>query len=201
MKWLKQAGIDPKVIIDLGSYDGGDALRMALAFPQCKVITVEADPSRYEIVKQNILGSNVILENFAVCETDGTVPWYSATFKGAVDAQGSLYRHTDNYQSIFPDVHQQAQPDIIQGMRLDSLCDKHGITEIDLLHMDIEGAEKAALHSLGKLRPKMIFAEMCEDRFVGVESVSETHEFLCEIGYVLAANLGSDRLYLLGRRR
>ena len=195
IKWLRQAGISPKVIMDLGSYDGGDALRMAQEFPDCRVITVEADPARHEIVKNNISGSSVILEHYAVCENDGPVSWFPATLGGAVDAQGSLYRHTDHYQAIFPNVQQREQAEVVHGIRLDSLCRMHGITEIDLLHMDIEGAENAALHSLGAVRPKIIFAEMCEDRFIDGPSVDETHTFLLEIGYELVANLGSDRLY------
>lgn len=196
-KWLTQKNIDPKVIVELGAFDGGDALRMSGQFPDCMVVSVEADPVRYKIVKENLSGSRVILENLAVCETDGPVPWFSATMKDEVHAQGSLYRHTDNYKAMFPDVEQRDQTETVQGTRIDSLCVKHGITQIDLLHMDIEGAEIAALRGLGKFRPKMIFAEMCEDRFVDVPTVNETHELLCSLGYTLIADLGADRLYLL----
>lgn len=195
-KWLAQAGIDPKVIIDLGSFDGGDALRMANEFPSCKVISVEADPARFAATMEAVFGTGIVLENLAVCETDGPVPWFSATMDGSVHGQGSLYRHTDTYKAIFPQVTQNDAAEFVQGTRLDSLCMKHGVSQIDLLHMDIEGAELAALRSLGSLRPKVVFAEMCEDRFIGVGQVQDTHEYLIGIGYKLVADLGADRLYI-----
>lgn len=194
-KWLNQLQLTPQVIVELGAFDGGDALRFSQAFPETRVVAVEADPYRYRQVRQNLAGSRVEVEHFAVCESDGPVDWYSATASGEIDAQGSIYMHTESYKRQFPHVAQQAESVTVQGARVDTLCTRFGIGQIDLLHMDIEGAEYAALQSLGDMRPKVIFAETCDDRFVGVSGVADIHRLFVDMGYKLLADMGSDRLY------
>jgi len=194
--WLTQLGISPKTIIDLGSYDGGDAFRFSEDFPNCRVVTVEADPKRIPLVRENLEGSSVEIEHYAACDQDGPVDWYSAKINGEVDGQGSMCAHTDFYRKTFDFVKQTDKPASVDGIRVDSLCDQLGISEIDFLHMDIEGAENVALHSLGEMRPKAIFLETVDDRFVGGPSVANTHRLLEEMGYCCVADLDSDRLYV-----
>lgn len=194
-QWFQDLGIEPRTILDVGAFDGGDAYRFARDYPSCRVISIEADPSRYATVQQNLAQSRAELANFAICAADGPVAWFPATIAGEIQAQGSLYQHTDHYNKAFPLVKQQQAPGQVQGARLDTLCRALRITDIDLLHMDIEGAEHAALQGLGHLRPRLIYAEMCQDRFVGVKSVQDTHQLLTRLGYALRLDLGVDRLY------
>lgn len=194
--WLTQLGISPKTILDLGSYDGGDAFRFTEAFPSCRVITLEADPMRISLVRENLEGSPVEIKQYAACDQDGPVEWYSAEANGKVDGQGSMFAHTDHYRKTFDFVKQTDKPASVDGIRVDSLCEQLGISEIDFLHMDIEGAENVALRSLGKMRPKAIFLETVDDRFVGGPSVTNTHRLLEEMGYRCVVDLDSDRLYV-----
>ncbi len=194
--WLSELGIVPRSIIDLGSYDGGDALRFAERFAPCRVITVEADPTRAELVRQHLAETRIEIENVAVCDNNGPVTWYSSKIDGKVDAQGSIYSHTDDYRQAYSFVEQTTCPDTLDGTRLDALCDRLGIDEVDLLHMDIEGAENAVIRGFGQLRPRAVFLETFDNRFVGSASVAETHELLTSLGYALKADLGTDRLYV-----
>ena len=41
---------DPSVIFDIGSYDGGDAVRFKKAFPGAQVYAIEASKERFEQV-------------------------------------------------------------------------------------------------------------------------------------------------------
>ena len=54
VKWLVQLGIKPEVILELGSYDGGDARCFYKGFPNSHIITVEADSDRAQIVQNNL---------------------------------------------------------------------------------------------------------------------------------------------------
>ena len=72
-KWLKQLHIDPKVILELGSFDGGDALRFVRAFPRANVVTVEASPDRIGVVRKNLAHTHAEVVHNAVCKIDGPV--------------------------------------------------------------------------------------------------------------------------------
>jgi len=195
-KWLKQLGIDPKVIVELGSFDGGDALRFARAFPNTRIITVEADPVRVNVVRNNLASTHVQVVNNAVCLENGPVPWFTSKIDGAVDGQGSLYQHSQMYKDKFPQVEQNASAVSVDGLRFDNLCDQNGVSNIDFMHMDIEGAEFGALSSMGGLRPKLIFMEMLPNYFENVRGSEDIETLLADYGYTLVARLSQDRLYI-----
>ncbi|MCZ4353762.1 FkbM family methyltransferase [Roseovarius aestuarii] len=197
MNWLTELGITPQVLMDLGSFDGGDAWRMKHTFPNARVITVEADPARIEAVRAALVDTDVEVHNFAACDQDSPVPWFSATVDGAVHAQGSLFQHSDAFQKRFKHVTQADTPITVTGKRFDTFCAEIDVTEIDLLHMDIEGAELSVLRSIGNLRPTLIYLEWRENAFKGHGSSADAQSLLDAMGYRLIANLGDDRLYRL----
>lgn len=195
LNWLPEAGITPRVLIDLGSFDGGDAWRMKSTFPAARVITVEADPDRIGIVRATLQDSDVEIHNFAACDSDGPVEWFTATIDGDTNAQGSMYRHSDAYRKRFDFVKQADTPISVPGKRFDTFCAETGVTHIDLLHMDIEGAELSVLRSMGDLRPRLIYLEWRENAFKGHEGTASAQTLLDRMGYRLLGNLGDDRLY------
>ena len=199
--WLSELDIKPKTIIDLGSFDGGDAYRFKKAFPSARVITVEADPTRYEIVKENLSDLDIEVLNYAVCSTDGDIDWYVSTIDGEPKAQGSIFKHTDAYQKKFPMVEQAEEPLKVQGKRFDTIAKELAITEVDLLHMDIEGAEHHVLRTLGNIRPRLIYMEWREGYFQVKASGPESESFLNSMNYKLILQKTSDRLYYLPEKK
>ena len=197
--WLAEYGIEPSLIIDAGSYDGGDALRFATAFPQSRVIAIEADPDRFAMVHRTLQTTRIEVQNVAVNDRDGPVDWYPTQIDGQPSDQGSIYRQSEALDQAFPFVRQSRHPITVSGRRLDSLCRELAIGQVDLLHMDIQGAEHVALRGLGTMRPKMIFLETQNDRkaWIGSATSAATRNLLRKIGYRMAADLRSDRLYVL----
>ena len=174
-RWLAELGIDPRVIIDAGSYDGGDAYRFQQEFPQARVVAIEAEPARQEILRRSLAGTPVTIVDAAVSDRDGVADWYTATYRGRIEAQGSLYRQTERMNRRTPDVRQADRPTRVKTVRLDTLCRDMGIAEIDLLHMDIQGAEYAALKGLGRMRPRLIFLEITKKGWIGAASPEKVH--------------------------
>jgi FkbM family methyltransferase len=195
-KWLSQLNIEPKVVLELGSFDGGDALRFARAFPNARIVTVEADPVRVEVVIKNLAHTHAEVVNNAVCLKDGPIDWYTSKIDGKVDGQGSLYQHSDEYKEKFPHIEQTTESVTVDGLRFDRLCELNNIDEIDFMHMDIEGAEFDALSSMGNIRPKLIFMEMLPNYFEKVEVGKAIEKLLASFGYTLVARLSQDRLYI-----
>ena len=193
--WLPELGIDPTVIVELGSYDGGDALRFKQSFPEVRMVTVEADPVRIDLVRNHLKDTGVEVHNFAACDVDGPVDWFTAEINGHVEAQGSMYRHSDAYRERFPFVEQTDTPDQVMGRRFDGFCKEAELHHIDLLHMDIEGAELAVLRSMGDVRPTLIYLEWRENSFENHDGTDSAESLLKEMGYKLLGDLGEDRLY------
>ncbi len=197
--WPAEFGIEPSVIIDAGSYDGGDAMRFAVAFPHARVIAIEADPDRFAIVCNTLRTTRIEVHNVAVNDRDAPVDWFPTQIDGQASAQGSIYRQSDALDQAFPFVRQSRHPTTVSGRRLDSLCRELAIEQVDLLHMDIQGAEHVALKGLGTMRPKMIFLETQNDRkaWIGSASSVATRNLLRRMGYRVAVDLRSDSLYVL----
>lgn len=191
--WLPQLVPTSGAILDLGAFDGGDAYRFSQVFPKARVLSVEADPYRFEYVANRLSGTRVEVIHSAVCDTDGTICWFAAD-EGR-DAQGSIYRHTDSYKHRFPLIRQAIEPQRVPALRLDTLCSNYSVDEVVLLHMDVEGAEYAALSGLGDVRPALIWAELCDGRFVGSKNIATTRRLLDKLGYRPIFHFRHDSLY------
>jgi len=201
MAWLDEFGISPKVIFDVGSYDGGDSIRFKYRFPSAQVVAFEADPERYAVVSANVAPFGIACVNAAVCDRDGGVAWYrshDARFgDAAAGAQGSMYRHSPEYGRRYGFVQQSAAPVTVDGVRVDTFCARAGIAEIDVAHIDVEGAEHDVVAGFGGILPKVVYAEVVPfDAWMGARQAGELHRKLSSIGFLLAAELINDRLYL-----
>jgi FkbM family methyltransferase len=190
--WLAEFGIEPRLIMDIGSFDAFDAIRFKRGFPQARVIAFEADPDRFTTVK-NAAGSGVVAVQSAVGVTDGEATWYQAKSADSVSSQGSLFPHAKTFAGF----SQTKLAKKVPVTRLDTYCRENGIDEIDFAHIDVEGAEFEVLSGLGPLRPKMIFLEMiARETWIGSKSSAELHRLLTRLGYILAGDFRSDRLYV-----
>ena len=75
-------------------------------------------------------------------------------------------------------------------LRLDGYLDQHGIAQVDLLKLDIEGSELAALRGLGeKLRPELV--DVIQFEYGGATldagaSLRDSYQLLTAQGYVVA---------------
>jgi FkbM family methyltransferase len=199
--WFDELRISPTVIFDVGAYDGGDSIRFKCRFPDTRVVAFEADPDRHRIVADNVAPFEIACIKAAVCDRDAPVPWYQSHDSRFGDAktgsQGSIYRHSPEYARRFDFVRQNETPRDVEGIRIDSFCDQFGIGEIDLAHIDAEGAEHEVVAGFGHVRPKLVYVESAPfNAWIGARHPRELHRKLSFMGYVLAAELTNDRLYI-----
>lgn len=115
------------VIVDLGSNIGVSILDMRLRYPNAKIYGFEPDPAAFELLKRNVGDDpNVEIKQVAVGASDGTTDFYAAKDTWA--------------SSLYPT--RERQDCITVAMRsLDSLFDEYSIERVDLLKIDVEGAE------------------------------------------------------------
>jgi FkbM family methyltransferase len=193
---------DPKVIFEFGSYDGGDGVRLKTSFPEARVISIEADLERYEVIKNMNENLEIGLEvlNCAVSDTDGEILFYPTIDPNEKETRtggsGSTLKKTQLYKETYTHLT-EIEPIKVQSKTLKTICEELGINEIDFLHMDVEGAEHRVIKGMGDLRPKYIFLE----KHLGGEMYEEAYDWyemrddLKSLGYTLVAESPSDALF------
>lgn len=204
-KYLKRA---PKVILEFGSYDGGDGVLYKNSFPNCRVISIEACPERYTIVEKNADKFGIESYNYAVCDFDGKIDFFQVedtiscknnSYESSFGSSGSINSRTDVYKVKFP--HVKEKPSIlIDSVRLDTFCEMNEVKNIDLLHCDVEGAEHKVIAGMGSLRPKLLWLEVhLGKEFYGENAYDpvELNSVLRDMGYIMVESNGSDNLYEL----
>lgn len=192
-KFLNTRGADFdtfNTVFDIGSRDGIQALELANAFPSAEVVAIECNPDTLERCRRNIAGnSRVRLVDKAVNEHTGRCIFYPidpkrtvTTWKDGNPGASSLFVATGAYP-VEKFVQNKIEVDCI---RLDDLCKQLGVETIDLIWMDLQGAELLALQSLGYLLEKVryIYTEVSHRAiyegqclFPDVESFLLSHGF------------------------
>ncbi|MGH2980189.1 MAG: FkbM family methyltransferase [Solirubrobacterales bacterium] len=138
---------DPRVIVDLGSNIGATVVYFRLKYPEASIVAVEPDPFAFEKLRRNTAGfEGIELRNVAVTAEPGQV---------------TLYQHSQSWGSSLFEWWQGATPVSVPAQTLDGLIAELGLERIDLLKIDIEGAEFQVLPSSRQLhRVQAIIGEI-----------------------------------------
>jgi FkbM family methyltransferase len=132
------ADVQPSVIVDLGSNVGISVLYFAARFPQARILAVEADPNTFRLLEDNTAHLDQVTRvHAAITDHDGDV---------------DLYAGTESWGSSIMPAPEHSTRHVVPALTLDGLAKLHGIERIDLLKMDIEGAEAAVIRSARTLR-------------------------------------------------
>jgi FkbM family methyltransferase len=129
------AELDKPTVIDIGAHHGAYAIILGKMVQKKggKVIAVEPVPESYAVLLKNIslngLSNTVMCEEAAISNESGHLVM---ELKG-VESRLSV-NHTSNSCRVV-------------GMTLRQLLEKHAITKVDLLIIDVEGAELPVLRS------------------------------------------------------
>lgn len=130
---------EPKIIIDLGANIGTSAIALHLRFPQAKIFAVEMEKSNFELLEQNVSRyPNIIAVNVAIAAHTGL----RVVFDRSTGPWGYTIAETENAKSELGEM--------VQARSLDSLVEEFRLETIDLLKIDIEGAEKELFEAGGR---------------------------------------------------
>jgi FkbM family methyltransferase len=122
---------EPGIIFDLGANAGFATLYFSRRYPDARIFAVEPDPVTYERLEHNVGNlSRVTLLRQAVGDADGPLRFFPSTNSVA----SSLIARPG------------AEPPVeVTGATIQSLMATAEVDHVDLLKVDIEGAEFAAL--------------------------------------------------------
>jgi FkbM family methyltransferase len=129
----------PEWIIDAGANIGLASLFFAQCFPSAKVLAIEPEKSNFAQLCRNVAPySNIIPMNVALWKED--IPLR------IVDPGFGHWAFQTKAASLNSPVPRER---LIQGLSVESLKKKMGMNRIDILKIDIEGAEKEVFENAG----------------------------------------------------
>jgi FkbM family methyltransferase len=133
---------EPSLILDCGSNIGMSILLFKKMYPQARILGFEPDPDTFRILQQNIDQNrlkDVTLYQCALSGAEATIGFYVNAEKSGSPAM-SMHKERTNGKRIS-----------VPGRKLSSFISE----EVDLLKIDVEGAEEAIVSELaasGKLQ-------------------------------------------------
>lgn len=192
--WFDNYKNQPRTICEVGT--GGDTFvfqcKDFLDLQDCKFILIEVNPASFAVVKNNWgEDSRCTLYNKAISMDTGIVKYYNCN-------------HNDHNASGFiegflsPAVVGHKQPlreediTLVESINFSEVDDG----EIDILFIDIEGAEWSVLKNM-KSRPKIIALETHSQLGFVNEYIKDIENFMEDNGYILRSKDISDSLYML----
>jgi len=143
------------VIFDVGSLHCLESVELSKVYKNAHIYAFEANPESYKVCVENTKDiDNITVINKAINDHDGTcvfnaidpekteTPWFDGN-RGA----SSLFKANGKYNHIEKYVQKEIEVSCIQ---LETFCEENNIDHIDLIWMDLQGAELIALKSMGR---------------------------------------------------
>ena len=165
-------------------------------------LLIEPNPVEYKKILTNGRDKSIV-ENCAISNIEADVNFLSMT--GPVRALSGIYEYyneqhlqrVDREHNSFRDypigheLHSIKELIKIKAIRLETLFEKHNITEVDLLSIDVEGAELIVLQSINfdKVNIKCI---LMENNY----GIDRETKLLSEKGYNYIGNIEWDAVFL-----
>ena len=138
----------PGTIVDAGAHIGMASILFALKYPTARIIAVEPEPSNFAALLRN-----------------------TAPYKTIIPIQAALWREDGEVTLGASNAHPKGAFQIVENgqqrvraITMDTLMRETGILSIDLLKMDIEGAEIEVFESCPWIRNVRVIAIELHDR-------------------------------------
>lgn len=183
---------DVRTIVDLGANIGISAAYLSARFPGAQILCVEPVAENVEMLHMNQLG-NWRVRHCAVGDHDGAVEIGVSRWWGSGSIVEHMWRARQSRSNRFE--HEFAMPSRqVESRRLSTLLEEESLTSVDVLKMDIEGAEAMVFRSdTDWLRRVSILMIEIHDKYVdgrairhaiqqaGLTAVTEAPPGGCEI--------------------
>lgn len=146
-------------IFDIGSFDGRTAKAYAKYFSDATIHSFEPFPESFKRLQTNKLRQNHILNNCAVSDKNGEATFYVNAYK----ATNSLLPSSAYGEKINPSQHTESTI-VVPQITLDHYCTVNNVNNIDILKLDVQGAEMKVLEGaknlLSNQKIQVIFSEV-----------------------------------------
>ena len=155
-----------KIIFEIGARDGSETLALNSFFPRAVTYSFECNPATISTWKSKVKNiKNVICKELAISDKKGLIDFYQidqdkteTTWSDGNPGASSLLQSSGKYE-----VEKYVQNKLeVMSDRIDNIMTDENINSVDIVWMDIQGAELMALKGAGdKIRNvKIIHTEV-----------------------------------------
>lgn len=177
---------EARFIFDVGANRGDTAIKYSTLFDQAKVYAFEPFPETFEKLLNNIKDyEKIVPGQYAIADKKGQ----AVLFSNFNEDTNSLLPSDKIGLSSDQQVKNKSSI-TVQTETIDSFCRNNNIQQIDILKMDIQGSELAALKGavdlLEKRKIKLIYTETYfKQQYLGQPLFHDISSFLYSYGYVI----------------
>lgn len=206
IKLVRLLGKTDPVIVEIGSNNGGDAIRFLHYFPNCRLHCFEADERAIRVFKNNVKSEKCKLYEYIVSDSCGycdfneihmtdvvqNIPnkhsWMSKkdyeTYLGSANSSTSSLELRDN--EFIKNVK-------IKSITLDKWIETESIESIDFLEIDVQGGESKVLDGAKEFLKivRFIKIEYGESRYDNSITRTQTLNYLSNYDFEVIDNLSS----------
>lgn len=191
--------LDSLVIFDVGACEGENAVRYGRLFPQAHVYAVEPVPGNFALLlrtAERYGAANVTPIDACLSDDEAEAELHvsSGTPPQFVDGNAEWDFGNKSSSLLSPGEVSSVHPWLefretiaVTTTRLDKLALRLGVTHVDFLHMDVQGAELKVMQGAGTLlmRTSAVWLEVeAVPLYVGQPLATELESFLRRHGFV-----------------
>lgn len=183
---VRLIGTQAKTVIEVGAADGRDAEQYARLFPNAQIIAIEPVPESFaKLALRADRTPRLSAINAALADAPGRSDFRVGAWVDASSLMAAKATHS-NYDAYT----KSTETIVVDTTTLDLLCAEFNLTSIDLLKMDVQGAELLALGGAqNQLRQRSIGAIYTEVQFTqcyhGAAVYHEIADLLAQQGFRL----------------
>lgn len=175
-----------KQILDIGSWHLGQSIEFSDIFPEARIDAFEPVPESYELCVQRLNSldaerkKRIRVHKIALSNKKGTVPFFAVdmSVKQKIDAGfSSLFKFNGGLKNSYYN-EELVQTEIkVQAETLDNWCVKNKVKAVDIMWIDVQGAELLVFQGAEKIlkNTRIIMTE------VGLKPYYEGHTLKVDI--------------------
>jgi len=173
-------------VFDVGAYVGDITTTYAKIFPQATIYCFEPFPNSFNKLSHLAQSSSIKLFQIALSDQNSQAKLQINTDRSC----NSMFPRPTTGAKYYSKGSRYIGQIEVETQTLDTFCSTEGIADIDILKLDVEGAElkvlKGAIGKLSDKRIKLIFAEvMFVAHYEGGCLFHEVSDFLSRYDYTL----------------
>ena len=191
---LIDVSVTAPVIFDVGGHKGESIHFLRSLFPDAIIHSVEPDPVSFQQLC-SLGDERTFCHNLAFSDMDGTLVF----FQNNISHTNSLYKvNFESRDSIYFDKVRKSERELepekfnreikVAGCRMDQFCKGKSIDRINLLKIDVQGAEAKVLAGAGNLLERVdniVLEVSFYDYYEHQSSFFEVEQFLVPFGFRL----------------
>ena len=155
--------LDDPVIFDVGASVGSETLEYRKVFPGGRIYAFEPEPESFQVLQQRVnADSHITAYNLAVSNVEGVARFNSNAAPACSSLLGTDSKAATNWS--LTGVYETVETVDVRAVSLDNFCEANDVPRVDILKLDVQGAEYLVLEGARRLlregNIRLIFTEI-----------------------------------------